>query len=65
MLMTDEKLWETEDVAKYLNIHARTVLRLVEHGELTAYMIGKNYRYKKEDIDTYLKNHQQRKQRQK
>ena len=50
-----EKLLTLKDLADYLNISRRTVYRLLNGESLPAYRIGKNMRFKREDIDEWLK----------
>ena len=52
--MCDEALMDTADVAKYLKMHAKTIVSMVERGELKAYKVGRHWRYRKSDIDAYL-----------
>ena len=44
----------TEDVAHYLNVHRKTVINLVERGELRGCRVGRNWRFRKSDVDEYL-----------
>jgi excisionase family DNA binding protein len=55
----DEKLMETDDVARYLNVHRKTVINLVERGELRGYRVGRNWRFRKSDVDEYLERQQE------
>jgi len=50
----DETLLETDDVARYLNVHRKTVINLVVRGELKGYRVGRNWRFRKSDVDEYL-----------
>jgi len=43
-----------KDVAEYLNCHPVTVHRLVTCGELPAFRLGSNWRFRREDIDTWV-----------
>ncbi len=52
--MTEEQLMGTEEVARYLHVHFKTVMHLVERGELPAYKVGRVWRYRKHDVDTWL-----------
>ncbi len=45
---------DTAEVARYLKMHAKTVVSMVERGELKAYKVGRHWRYRKSDIDEYL-----------
>ena len=56
--VSDEKLMETDDVARYLNVHRKTVINLVERGELKGYRVGRNWRFRKGDVEAYLERQQ-------
>lgn len=43
------------DIAEKLNLHPRTIVRLIEDGKLKAYRFGKDYRIKEEDFEEFLK----------
>jgi excisionase family DNA binding protein len=45
---------DTAEVARYLKMHAKTIVSMVERGELKAYKVGRHWRYRKSDIDAYL-----------
>src|SRR5262245_49821369 len=49
-----EGLLTSEDVANYMKVDVVTVRRLVNRGELAAYRVGGEYRFKIRDIDDYL-----------
>ncbi len=49
-----EQLMDAAGVARYLNVHPRTVARLTERGELTAFKVGGHGRFRKSDVDAYL-----------
>ena len=52
--MSYEALMDTAEVARYLKMHAKTIVSMVERGELKAYKVGRHWRYRKSDIDAYL-----------
>ena len=52
--MSDEALMDTAEVARYLKMHVKTIVNMVERGELKAYKVGRHWRYRKSDIDAYL-----------
>lgn len=56
--MSDEALMDTSQVAHYLNMHPKTVVSMVERGELKAYKVGRHWRYRKSDIDAFLEQRQ-------
>jgi excisionase family DNA binding protein len=50
-----ERLLDTRGVAELLGLHTKTVLRLVQAGELTACRLGpKTLRFRSVDIDRFL-----------
>lgn len=48
-----ESLLTVAEVAAELRVSTMTVYRLVKAGELPAFRIGKNYRIRRGDLDTY------------
>ncbi len=44
----------TEDVLGYLRINARTVYRLIRNGELPAVRVGRQWRIRRRDLDSWL-----------
>jgi len=44
-----------EQVAEYLQVVTRTIYRMIERGDLKATKIGRVYRIRKEDVDSYLR----------
>lgn len=53
--MESVKLMDVEEAANYVGLSTFTVRRLAKHGQLPAAKIGRAYRFKKEDIDSYLR----------
>ena len=49
-----ERLLTSDEVAEFLRVDVVTIRRLVTRGELTAYRIGGEYRFKLADIEKYL-----------
>lgn len=52
--MTEERLMDTEEVATYLGIHARTVMKLVHNKQIKASRVGRIWKFRKSDVDEYL-----------
>ena len=52
--MPEEHLLTTEDVAAWLKLSRVTVWRKVREGEIPALKPGKNYRFRRQDIEAYL-----------
>jgi excisionase family DNA binding protein len=55
--MSDDSFLTTEDVLGYLKINLRTVYRLIEAGKIPAIRVGRQWRFRKKDIDTWLNAH--------
>lgn len=49
-----EKPLNTDDVATMLGVDGRTVQRLVQRGELTAFKAGRQFRYKRAEVEAYI-----------
>lgn len=60
--MADEALFTTYSLAHYLQVSARTVQREVARGRLTYVMVGGRRRYRRHDVESYLRNRTQRSQ---
>jgi excisionase family DNA binding protein len=52
--MADDSLLTTEEVLDYLNLNLKTVYRLVKAGKLPAIRVGRQWRFRKNDIDAWL-----------
>ena len=50
-----DELMSVLDVARYLRLHPMTVYRWVKTGYLPASKMGKSLRFKKEEVDEFLK----------
>ena len=50
-----DHLLTSEEVADYLRVDVVTVRRLINRGDLTAYHIGNEFRFMKEDVDDFVK----------
>lgn len=53
--MSEEKLLKIAEAAEYVGLSILTVRRLVRKGILPAAKIGRAYRFKRADIDSYLR----------
>ena len=49
-----ERLLTAAEVADDLRVSTMTVYRLIRRGELPAVRVGRNYRVRVEDLETYL-----------
>lgn len=56
-MQQEDELLKVQDVAARLHVNTRTVLRMVERGELDAVKVARSWRFRPRDIDTYLKKH--------
>ena len=52
--MIDEVFLTTEEVLEYLKINLRTVYRLIKAGKIPAVRVGRQWRFRKSDIDAWL-----------
>jgi excisionase family DNA binding protein len=52
--MEDDSFLTTEEVLSYLHLNLRTVYRLIRTGRLPAFRVGRQWRFRKEDIDAWL-----------
>lgn len=50
-----ENWMNVEQTAEYVGLSAYTVRRLAKEGALPAAKIGRSYRFKREDIDEYVR----------
>jgi excisionase family DNA binding protein len=49
-----ETFLTTEEVLSYLNVTPRTIYRLIRSGELPALRIGRQWRFRRDDLDAWL-----------
>ena len=54
----DESFLTTEEVIEYLQVNLRTVYRLIKAGKIPAVRVGRQWRFRKSDIDTWLASQQ-------
>src|SRR5258705_764437 len=52
--MMDESFLTTEEVLEYLQVNLRTVYRLIKAGKIPAVRVGRQWRFRKRDIDALL-----------
>jgi excisionase family DNA binding protein len=50
----DETFLTTEEVLEYLQVNLRTVYRLIKAGKIPAVRVGRQWRFRKGDIDAWL-----------
>jgi excisionase family DNA binding protein len=58
--MIDETFLTTEEVLAYLQVNLRTVYRLIKAGKIPAVRVGRQWRFRKSDIDAWLDRQQSR-----
>ncbi|MDP6580662.1 MAG: response regulator [Vicinamibacterales bacterium] len=52
--MIDETFLTTDEVLEYLQVNRRTVYRLIKAGKIPAVRVGRQWRFRKTDIDAWL-----------
>ena len=52
--MLDEAFLTTDDVLGYLRVNLRTVYRLIKAGKIPAVRVGRQWRFRKSDLDAWL-----------
>ena len=52
--MLDETFLTTDDVLGYLRVNLRTVYRLIKAGKIPAVRVGRQWRFRKSDLDAWL-----------
>jgi excisionase family DNA binding protein len=52
--MDDDHFLTTEEVLGYLQVNLRTVYRLIKAGRIPAVRVGRQWRFRKRDIDVWL-----------
>src|SRR5687767_15636378 len=50
----EETFLTTEEVLEYLQVNLRTVYRLIKAGKIPAVRVGRQWRFRKRDIDSWL-----------
>jgi excisionase family DNA binding protein len=58
-LPDDEVFLTTEEVLEYLQVNLRTVYRLIKAGKIPAVRVGRQWRFRKRDIDAWLDSQRQ------
>lgn len=53
-MTADSKLLSLQKVASFLGVSEDTVRRLVDRGELTAYKVGRQWRFELQAVKAYL-----------
>ena len=58
--MMEESFLTTEEVLDYLQVNLRTVYRLIKAGKIPAVRVGRQWRFRKRDIDAWLESQRPR-----
>lgn len=58
--MSEDTFLTTERVLEYLQVNLRTVYRLIKAGKIPAVRVGRQWRFRKRDIDAWLDNQRSR-----
>jgi excisionase family DNA binding protein len=58
--MMDETFLTTGEVLEYLQVNLRTVYRLIKAGKIPAVRVGRQWRFRKRDIDAWLESQRTR-----
>lgn len=53
--MADDPFLTTEEVLDYLQINLRTIYRLIRLGKLPAVRVGRQWRFRRQDLDVWLR----------
>jgi excisionase family DNA binding protein len=59
----DDTFLTTEEVLDYLHVNLRTVYRLIKAGRIPAVRVGRQWRFKRADLDAWLDGQRSRKSR--
>jgi excisionase family DNA binding protein len=52
--MVEDAFLTTDEVLKYLQVNLRTIYRLIKSGRIPAVRVGRQWRFRKRDIDAWL-----------
>jgi excisionase family DNA binding protein len=58
--MAEEGFLTTEEVLEYLQVNLRTIYRLIKAGKIPAVRVGRQWRFRKRDIDAWLESQRPR-----
>src|SRR6187431_720905 len=61
--MKNDTFLTTEEVLDYLQVNLRTVYRLIKAGKIPAVRVGRQWRFKRADLDAWLDGQRSRKSR--
>ncbi len=49
-----EPIWDSAEAARYLRIHPRTLTRMAKRHEIPAIHLGRLWRFRKNDLDSWM-----------
>jgi excisionase family DNA binding protein len=52
--MSTDPYLTTEEVIEYLQVNIRTIYRMVKRGEIPGFRVGRQWRFRKRDVDAWL-----------
>ena len=55
--MSDDPFLTTEDVEEILQVNPRTVYRLIKRGSIPALRVGRQWRFRRKDVEAWLAGH--------
>jgi excisionase family DNA binding protein len=58
--MVDDAFMTTEEVLEYLQVTQRTIYRLIQAGRIPAVRVGRQWRFRKQDVDQWLQSQGER-----
>jgi excisionase family DNA binding protein len=53
--MSDDEILTVKELADYLKIAEKTAYRFVAEGKIPAFKVGSSWRFKKDEIDAWIK----------
>ncbi|HET8680023.1 MAG TPA: helix-turn-helix domain-containing protein [bacterium] len=56
--MAQPTILTVQEVAAYLRLHAVTVYRMAQNGDLPAFRVGRRWRFKLDQIEQWVSDHQ-------
>jgi excisionase family DNA binding protein len=56
-MMVMDKWLTLEQIAKYLQMSTSSIYKMAQTGKIPAYKVGRQWRFKKEDIDKWVEKH--------
>ena len=64
-MLVAEDVLDAKEAGRMLKVHARTVVRLAERGEIPAFRVGDLWRFRRVDIEEFINKQLQQKPEQK